>query len=306
MLSVQTNFASMVAQSSVNHNNSLLSTAMERLSTGLRINHASDDAAGLQIADRMNMNVTGMNTAKRNVSDAMSMLQTADGALDELSKIANRQKELATQAANGVNNADDKKAMNEEFIALNRESHRILEKTQYAGQTLFSSLAGHDEVKAAVSGKEATYKADGTQSTAAVYAQAAMSKVPAGVTFQIGAGKDEQLKVAITRPSETDMQKVNLTSAGGANAAIDTVDSFAKAIDTARSQLGANVNRLEHTSANLTNVANKTKAAAGRIMDADFATESAAMTKNQLLVQAGTKVLSHANQNTGLVMGLLG
>ena len=304
MLSVQTNFASMVAQSSVNHNNSLLSTAMERLSTGLRINHASDDAAGLQIADRMNMNVTGMNTAKRNVSDAMSMLQTADGALDELSKIANRQKELATQAANGVNNADDKKAMNEEFIALNRESHRILEKTQYAGQTLFSSLAGHSTATAS-NGAEAVYEADGTQKTAATYAQTAIgTAVPAGVTFQIGAGKDEQLKVAITRPSEADMQKVNLTT--GANAAIDTVDSFAKAIDTARSQLGANVNRLEHTSANLTNVANKTKAAAGRIMDADFATESAAMTKNQLLVQAGTKVLSHANQNTGLVMGLLG
>ena len=115
MLSVHTNYASLVSQNSVTKNNDLLSNAMERLSTGLRINSAADDAAGLQIATRLNANVTGMETASRNVNDATSMLQTADGALDELSTIANRQKELATQAANGVNSAEDLKAINAEF-----------------------------------------------------------------------------------------------------------------------------------------------------------------------------------------------
>ena len=297
MLSVQTNYASMMAQSSVNNNNNMLSTAMERLSTGLRINHSSDDAAGLQIADRLNMNVIGMNTAKRNISDTVSMLQAADGGLDELTKIASRQKELATQAANGVNNDDDTKAMSEEFQALTQESARILKHTDYAGQNLFEALSGK------------TMKADGTFDKSTTHSD--------GTTFQIGASKEETLTV---KADVTDLSLKKLQEATGladnekntastakiGNATIEVVDNFAKAIDAVRGALGATSNRLLHTSSNLTNVSEKTRAGYGRIMDADFATESAAMTKNQLLVQAGTKVLSHANQNTGLVMGLLG
>ena len=139
MLSVHTNYASLVSQNSVTKNNDLLSNAMERLSTGLRINSAADDAAGLQIATRLNANVTGMETASRNVNDATSMLQTADGALDELSTIANRQKELATQAANGVNSAEDLKAINAEFQELTKEITRIVDNTEYSGNKKLTS-----------------------------------------------------------------------------------------------------------------------------------------------------------------------
>jgi flagellin len=267
MLGVHTNYASIVAQGAVNKSNNLLTNAMERLSTGLRINSASDDAAGLQIANRMSANVKGMETASRNISDATSMLQTADGALEELTTIANRQKELATQASNGVNSAADLTALNDEFQELNDEIERIATKTTYAGNDLFTKLTD--------------------------------------VTFQIGAGKDEVLNVKLTALTAdiTALKAGDLE--GAANDAIKLVDDFISAVGTKRSTLGANINRLGHTAANLASVTENTKAAAGRIMDADFAVESANMTRNQLLVQAGTTVLSSANQNTGLVMGLL-
>ncbi len=271
MLSVMTNNASNIAQNSVNKNNDLLSNAMERLSTGLRINSAADDAAGLQIATRMNANVTGMEAANRNVSDATSMLQTADGALDELSVIANRQKELATQAANGVNSTEDQAAIKDEFTALATEMERIITNTTYAGNDLFGAVSG-------------------------------------GVTFQIGAGSGETLAVdgagiAGIRTAITDLKALD---AGGVASGIGAIDDFINKVGEMRSDLGANINRLGHTASNLTNVTENTKAAAGRIMDADFAAETAAMSKNQLLVQAGTNILSSSNQNTGLVMGLLG
>ncbi|BDM62710.1 lateral flagellin [Shewanella sp. NFH-SH190041] len=269
MLSVHTNYASLVAQNSVNKNNSLLSTAMERLSTGLRINSAADDAAGLQIATRLNANVIGMKTANRNVSDATSMLQTADGAMDELTKIADRQKELATQSANGVNSAKDRAAISAESKELAAESKRIVDNTTYAGNNLFSTIQN--------------------------------------VTFQIGAGGADKLDVKVTSAKALgEIKDLKLSTQTDANASIAKVDAYLDQIGKARSMLGANINRLQHTAANLHNVTTNTEAAAGRIMDADFAKESAAMTKNQLLVQAGTRVLSRANQNTGLVMGLLG
>jgi flagellin len=265
MLGVHTNYASIVAQGAVNKSNNLLTNAMERLSTGLRINSASDDAAGLQIANRMSANVKGMETASRNISDATSMLQTADGALEELTIIANRQKELATQAANGVNSDADRLALDAEFQELIKESARIMTNTTYAGNDLFTKLEG-------------------------------------GVQFQIGAGTTETLTVTSAKPTAV---AGDLKDTAKSTQAITDVDAYIKAVGTARSTLGANINRLSHTSANLASVTENTKAAAGRIMDADFAVESANMTRNQLLVQAGTTVLSSANQNTGLVMGLL-
>ncbi|MCL1124774.1 flagellin N-terminal helical domain-containing protein [Shewanella surugensis] len=273
MLSVQTNNASLIAQNSVNKSNDLLANAMERLSTGLRINSSADDAAGLQIATRLNANVTGMETASRNVSDATSMLQTADGALDELTSIANRQKELATQAANGVNSDKDLKALDDEFQQLTAEMTRIIGETTYAGNKLFDVL-------------------------------------DTGTTFQIGASSSETLDVKVAKVNLADLagggeDVTSLDLATDASAAMDMVDTLVDIVGESRSTLGANINRLAHTASNLANVTENTKAAAGRIMDTDFAVESSNMTKNQLLVQAGTNILSSANQNTGLVLGLL-
>ena len=271
MLSVHTNYASMVAQNAVTKNNSLLTTSMERLSTGLRINSAADDAAGLQIANRLNANVTGMETASRNISDATSMLQTADGALDELTTIANRQQELATQAANGVNSEEDRQALESEYNALNAEITRIIDNTEFAGNNLFNATDG---------------------------------VLVSGVSFQIGAGSAEKLDVSVNggyTVADVDWSD----GADDPTIAIDAVQAFTAEVGVDRSNLGANINRLGHTASNLASVTENTKAAHGNIMDTDFAVETASMTKNQLLVQAGTSILASANQNTGLVMGLL-
>ncbi|KVW99817.1 flagellin [Shewanella frigidimarina] len=305
MLSVHTNYASLVSQGAVSKSNSLLTNAMERLSTGLRINSAADDAAGLQIANRMNANLKGMQAASRNISDATSMLQTADGALEELTTIANRQKELATQAANGVNSDADRTALNAEFQALTAESARIMGQTTYAGNDLMKTLggtAGTAEVVGVTAVTEDLTASPPVIGVAGVTAVAAVAGTPGSVQFQIGANGAETLTTGFQAPT---VMIGDISTAAGATAAMAEVDTYINEVGTARSTLGASINRLGHTASNLSSVMENTQAAAGRIMDADFAVESANMTRNQMLVQAGTTVLSSANQNTGLVMGLL-
>ncbi|KVW99881.1 flagellin [Shewanella frigidimarina] len=299
MLSVHTNYASLVSQGAVSKSNSLLTNAMERLSTGLRINSAADDAAGLQIANRMNANLKGMQAASRNISDATSMLQTADGALEELTTIANRQKELATQAANGVNSDADRTALNAEFQALTAESARIMGQTTYAGNDLMKTLGGTAKVEAVTA---VTEDLTASPPVIGVTAVTAVTAAPGSVQFQIGANGAEILKTGFQAPTAI---TGDISTAAGATAAMAEVDTYINEVGTARSTLGASINRLGHTASNLSSVMENTQAAAGRIMDADFAVESANMTRNQMLVQAGTTVLSSANQNTGLVMGLL-
>lgn len=321
MLSVQTNNASLIAQNSVNKSNDLLSNAMERLSTGLRINSSADDAAGLQIATRLNANVVGMQTASRNVSDATSMLQTADGALDELTTIANRQKELATQAANGVNSSQDLQALNDEFQQLTAEMTRILDETTYAGNTLFDVLDAGTNFQIGASSSEtlnvtvakvdlaalAGTDEDGNATNSNLNTlDLTAAGTDAVVAVNIGdiIGQDQNGADIIA--TQNDVVAAADAAASGASQAMDSIDDLINTVGNARSTLGANINRLGHTASNLANVTENTQAAAGRIMDTDFAVESANMTKNQLLVQAGTNILSSANQNTGLVLGLLG
>src|SRR5690606_27695951 len=259
-LSIHTNFASLVTQNTLNKNNGLLSTAMQRLGTGLRVNSAADDAAGLQIANRLTAQTRGMAVAQRNAQDAISMLQTADGALDEISSIAFRMKELALQGANGTNNDDDRAALDAEFAELSAEITRIMEKTTYGGETLLEG---------------------GTLANQ--------------VTFQIGASSDETLDVdASGEIANITAAAGNLTSiatAADATTAIDNADALIASVGAARAKFGANINRLDHTINNLASIAQNTEAAKGRIMDADFAAESSNMTKQQMLMQSGISVL---------------
>ncbi len=274
-LSMHTNYASLVTQNTLNSNNELLTTAMERLSTGLRINSAADDAAGLTIANKLQAQTRGMSVAMRNSQDAISMLQTADGALDEITNIAYRMKDLATQAANGTNGTTELAALDAEYQELKTETTRILTETTYgAGQKL---LVG--------------------------------GKLAASVDFQIGASAAEKLSFDLSTPLgnlNTAATGIGaLTDNAAANAQITAVDGLFDIVNTARSSLGANINRLDHTINNLANVSENTAAAKGRITDADFAVESSNMTKNQMLMQAGTTVLSQTNQLPSMAMSLL-
>ncbi|MCG7490983.1 lateral flagellin LafA [Vibrio sp. Of14-4] len=287
-LSMHTNYASLVTQNTLSSTNDLLTTAMERLSTGMRINSASDDAAGLTIANKLEAQTRGMSVAMRNSQDAISMLQTADGALEELTNIAYRMKDLATQGANGTNGTTELAALNAEYQELEKEAVRIMEQTTYgAGQKLLSGTT----TGGGAGGGAAT--SDG--------------KLSEAVTFQIGASGGETLEVNVA----ADLQGIDFSSTGdldsnaNANAQIAVVDGLFDKINTVRSTLGANINRLEHTINNLANISENTAAAKGRITDADFAVESSNMTKNQMLMQAGTTVLSQTNQLPGMAMSLL-
>src|SRR5690606_28429111 len=258
-LSIHTNFASLVTQNTLNKNNSLLSTAMQRLGTGLRINSAADDAAGLQIATRLSAQSRGMAVAMRNTNDAVSMLQTAEGAFNEMTDILQRMKDLATQGANGTNTDDDLTAIQAEYDQLGVEIANIMDNTKFAGEALFSrdNSAG---------------------------------KFASTVTFQIGASASETLEMDLTATGSDAVETLttaliamsatydagDATTAGAeitgaANATITAVETALNAVGALRAQFGATINRLNHTHNNLANMKDNTDMAKGRILDADFA-----------------------------------
>jgi flagellin len=288
-LSIQSNSAATTIRNQLNRTNDGLSVALERLGTGYRINSAKDDAAGLQIASRLSAQLVGQETAINNASNANSMLQTAEGAFDEMTNIAFRMKELATQAANGTNSETEYTAFNSEYTALKAELGNILNNTSFgSGTNLFAATTG---------------------------------KFAADVTFQIGASSSETLLVDI----DTEVGDIRTSVTGGAagdlldlawltdaatsqtkaRTEIDSLDGFIADIGAARSKLGASMNRLDHTINNLSNMTENTGAARDQLMDADFAKETSNMTKQQLLLNSGISVLSTANTTTQMVSQLL-
>jgi flagellin len=294
MLSLHTNAAALSAQNAITRNQSSLSTSMTRLSTGYRINSAMDDAAGLQIATRLKAQTSGMAVAMRNTQNSTSMLQTAEGSLDEVTNILVRMKDLATQASDASSTASDQTAMQGEFDNLGNELNNIMNNTTFGGSKLLKG---------------------GT--------------VASAMTFQIGATSNETMSIDLgTQMSTLDTALTSVTAnyaatgtggseisdtgagvaATGAATARATIDTITSAIDNVgavRSGLGAAANRLDHVYNNLANISTNSKAATGRIMDVDFATESSNMTSNQMLLQAGTAMLKQTNSMSSMVMSLL-
>lgn len=274
MLSLNTNAAALSAQNSVGSTQKALSTSMTRLSTGFRVNSAMDDAAGLQIATRLNAQTRGMAVAMRNTQNGISMLQTGEGALNEVSNIVLRMKDLATEAANGTSTTDDKTAMGAEFSELSDELTNIMTNTKFGGQALLTG---------------------GT--------------LAAAVTFQIGSDSAETMSFDASAEfttldtAITALQAGDLDTAG--NAAIDLANTTLDGIGALRAKLGAGANRLDHVYNNLANMTTNTEQARGRIMDVDYATETANMTSKQMLMQAGTAMLKQSSSMSQLVMSLL-
>jgi len=291
MLSLHTNNASLSAQNSIAKTQSQLSTSMTRLSTGFRINSAMDDAAGLQIATRLKAQTSGMTVAMSNTQNSTSMLQTAEGAFNEVTNMLVRMKDLATQAADASSTDDDKKAMQSEFDALGKELSNVMTKTKFGGTEL---LVG------------------GTKT----------GTLGSSMTFQIGASTDETMSLDVSTklsdlntalgtaistystPASTSAG-AEITDGTAANTAIDALSKLIDNVGEIRSDLGAAANRLDHVNSNLSNIATNTKAATGRIMDTDYATESSSMTSSQMLLQAGTAMLKQSNSMSQMVMSLL-
>ncbi|MDN2714646.1 MULTISPECIES: flagellin [unclassified Janthinobacterium] len=291
MLSLHTNNASLSAQNSIAKTQSQLSTSMTRLSTGYRINSAMDDAAGLQIATRLKAQTSGMTVAMSNTQNSTSMLQTAEGAFGEVTNMLVRMKDLATQAADASSNTADKTAMQAEYDALGLELYNVMTNTTFGGQNLLGA---------------------GTTGTGTLS--------EAKMTFQIGAAKSETMDFTVQAGMVTldgalkGLSANNFKAAsagvgteltGTANATIDLLKNAIDNVGTIRSSLGAAANRLDHVNSNLSNIATNTKAATGRIMDVDFATESSNMTSSQMLLQAGTAMLKQSNSMSSMVMSLL-
>ncbi len=288
MLSLHTNNAALSAQNSISRTQSSLSTSMTRLSTGYRINSAMDDAAGLQIASRLKAQTSGMEVAMRNTQRSTAMLQTAEGALDEVSNMLVRMKDLATQAADASSTTDDKKAMQSEYNALGRELSNVLKNTTFGGTTLLEGASSNGTLRSGA------------------------------MTFQIGASSSETMSVDLSAAMSAVTTAVNTASANysaastgaaeltaNANTAITNLETALTKVGDLRSGLGAAANRLEHVYNNLANISTNSKAATGLIMDVDFATESANMTSNQMLLQAGTAMLKQSNSMSSMVMSLL-
>jgi len=279
---INTNISSINSQRQLTKSTNSLNTTMQRLASGMRINSAKDDAAGLAIADRMTSQIRGMGVAVRNANDGISMAQTAETAMGELTGVMQRMRDLSVQAANtGAVTADDRTMMNDEFVQLQKELARIVTSTEFNGKKI---LAG---------------------------------SLSAGGTFQVGANTevDNQIKISIANFSIGGAALITSVMSGGvsllgsaASVALDVVDKLDLAlseIDSARAKLGATQNRFTSAISNLQSGVENQSAARSRIMDADFASETANLSRTQILQQAGTAMLSQANQAPNAVMQLL-
>jgi len=280
-MTINTNVMSLNAQRNAANNQSSMATTMQRLSSGLRVNSAKDDAAGLAIAERMNTQVRGMTVAVRNANDGISLSQVAESGISTLTDILQRMRELAVQSINSTNTSDDISALNEEYSQLGAELARIISAVQFNGQSLFTTTAGYDFQVGATSGQTISIASSSLNFQSA----AGLSSVMLGSTDSVSA-------------LDTTSNSANAANLTAIDLAIDTVNSV-------RAQLGAIQSRFEKTINFLQTGIENQSAARGRIMDADFAQETSNLSRVQILQQAGTAMIAQANQMPQSVLQLL-
>lgn len=296
MAVINTNITALIGQNNLNKSQSSLSTAMERLSSGLRINSAKDDAAGQAIANRMSSTITGLNQASRNANDGISLAQTAEGALDQVNDNLQRIRELTVQAQNGTNSAQDIDSIQKEVNQRLEEINRVTEQTSFNGTRVFGSSAAtsfsiqvgakdNETISISISSSVATASASGT-----------------GWNMYSSAGTSAGTLSSVNGTARTvDVKGFDVMSSGS----LAILDNKLNNIDSERSNLGAVQNRFETAIDNITTTSTNLSAARSRIEDADYATEVSNMTRAQILQQAGTSVLSQANQTPQTVLSLL-
>ncbi|MFB9134979.1 flagellin [Vibrio olivae] len=376
-INVNTNVSAMTAQRYLNKATGDLNTSMERLSSGARINSAKDDAAGLQISNRLTAQSRGLDVAMRNANDGISIAQTAEGAMNESTNILQRMRDLALQSANGTNSVSERTALNEEVEALQDELNRIAETTSFGGRRLLNGSFGESSFQIGASSGEAmivaltSIRADDFQMGGQAFiAQNGQNKdwgVPAqsndmkfefttkegeevvfdliakpgddveelatyinGQTDQLQASVNEngQLQIFVAEPNiqgelnisgglaselgleggpgqNVTVNDIDVMTVGGAQNAVGVIDAAMKYVDSQRADLGAIQNRLNHSINNLANIQENVAASNSRIRDTDFAKETTAMTKSQILQQAGTSILAQAKQLPNSALTLL-
>jgi len=308
-MSVNTNVQSMNAQRNLGGSQSALATSMQRLSSGLRVNSAKDDAAGLAIAERMNAQVRGMNVAVRNANDGISLAQTAEGALGKVGDMLQRMRELAVQSRNATNSDGDRANLNKEFAELQKEIDRTVKNTSFNGKKLFAT--GGADLEFQIGDK--TTANDRITVSSSVLEGTAISAGSAIDTSSTAITDADVLGTVVGGWDGTNGVSIGGTASGGtAIAGTTQIDDAIKVIDRAldvvndkRATFGAVQNRFENVIANLQVNVENTAASRGRIMDADFAAETANLSRAQILQQAGTAMVSQANQLPQQVLSLL-
>ncbi len=272
-LFVNTNVSSLNAQRQLINSGKTLDTSFQRLSSGFRINSAADDAAGLQISNRLTSQIQGLDQAIRNANDGISLAQVAEGAMDEITGALQRIRVLSVQSQNGINSSSDRLALQKEVSALKAEISRIASTTQFGGVKLL----------------------DGKYSS----------------TFLVGANAGQTISVNISRTgggfgtSGLGLSNLSISSLAGASRALASIDSAIGIIDSKRADLGAIQNRFQSTIRNLSNIVENVSAARSRIKDTDFAKETAELTRSQILQQASTTILAQSNQRPQSALSLL-
>ena len=273
---INTNIKALVATGELAKNGRTMAKTMESLSTGSRINKASDDAAGLSIRENMTAQIRGLNAAVRNANDAISMLQTADGALNEVSDMLQRMRELGTLAQNDTYSTAQRVAMNDEFVQLQSEIERIAENTQWNGMDLLDGTGGN--------------WGGGSQ-----------------FAFQVGANAVQTISVAIPGMGVASLaiSMVSIGTVGEAQSAVAALDGAISVLNSRRSVLGSVINRLTHAVDNLTNVSQNASESRSRVTDTDYATATSELARTQIIQQAATAILAQANQQPQMVLSLL-
>ena len=304
-LAIATNNSALQAAAAASSVNSSMETSMERLSTGKRINSAADDAAGFAIASRLSSEVRGTNQGIRNALDGQALIDTAEGAHREIENLLQRMREIAVQASNDTNNAQDRANLQAEMDAMVTEVDRIAKATTFAGLSLLNgNAAGDADSNAAVSFQVGS--ATGTDNQIAIN----IGSMTAETLNLADTDNDNLLLVMADTNSAFDanlhtVSGASATATGNALEAITIIDAAITTVNTQRSTLGATSNRLNHTVNNLTNISANLSSAKGRIEDADFAIETTKLAKNQILQQASTAMLAQANASKQNVLGLL-
>ena len=280
---INTNVAATVTSNALAKNERAMGQAMERLSTGQRINSAADDAAGLAISSKMTSQIRGLDQAVRNANDAISMIQTADGAAIEITNMFQRMRELAVQSKNGTNTANDVTSLGVEFDALLAQINSIATNTQWNGKNILDGTSTPVTFQVGANASQTVQVAFGN------------FKSDNTTTYGIFTGNDAA-GAAVTKLSESSVDDVNI---------IGNLDAAIGGLNTQRATFGAAMNRLGYAVDNLTNVSQNASASRSRILDADYAAESTELARTQIIQQAGTAMLAQANQQAQSVLTLL-
>ena len=308
-LYVNTNVSSINAQRKLTNATNSLNVSYQRLASGLRINSAKDDAAGLQISDRLTSQINGLNQGNRNTNDGIALAQTIEGALDETTNMLQRIRTLAVQSANGTNTAEDRKALQQEVKSLSLEISRIAQQTTFAGATVLDGIKGKSLIP--TTGKMVFQVGANAGDTLNLAWCKAFNM--SGIMVQAGiAAPGNNAEKGLTKTVEVVNGKnvssiiFTVETASKATNTLANIDAFIQLVDSRRSELGAIQNRMESTIRNQANISENESDARSRIRDTDFASETAALTQNNIIQQASQSVLAQANQRPTIALSLLG